>query len=352
MVQFGSRLRELRLEKKLTQQQLSEMLGLSQSSIAYYEKSKKEPSLITLLQLAKFFNISLDYLVGLSSNRQNGHNGDKGHNEQQEPIEMDEAAWDIYQRFTRLSSEAKERLILEMEWLEQIEQQNNVSYVSSHMSSHVSEDVSEDVSSEDVSEDGSLSDSSIPSGSELLRGCPGGEEKEVSADSQETVFEEEPLFPDLVLREAELYYQQGLAFLKNREFEEAIEAFSRSINLNNQNAKAFYLRGGAFAALQRYQQCVADCTTALEIDPLCGQAYHNRGLAYLRLGKLEEALADCHRAVELLPQKAAVLVVRGYAYQEAGLNEQAIDDFRAALRIDPGCQAARQQIAILSGENK
>ena len=66
MNKFGERLKELRLEEQLTQITLAEKTGLSQSSIAKWESSKRTPTMECQIILAKFFNVSLDYLAGLS----------------------------------------------------------------------------------------------------------------------------------------------------------------------------------------------------------------------------------------------------------------------------------------------
>ena len=64
---FAKRLRELRLEKKLSQQELSIKLKnkIPQPSIAMWELDKREPSFESAIILAQFFNVSLDYLAGL-----------------------------------------------------------------------------------------------------------------------------------------------------------------------------------------------------------------------------------------------------------------------------------------------
>ncbi len=60
------RLKTLRKEKKLTQQQLADKLGLISVTYLRYEKGQREPSIDTLMQIATFFEVSIDYLVGLS----------------------------------------------------------------------------------------------------------------------------------------------------------------------------------------------------------------------------------------------------------------------------------------------
>lgn len=69
MIYFGTRLKELRLEKKLTQQELADKLGLVKSSISAYEKSLKYPSVEVLIKMCTCFNVSSDYLLGLSDDK-------------------------------------------------------------------------------------------------------------------------------------------------------------------------------------------------------------------------------------------------------------------------------------------
>ncbi|WP_197068345.1 helix-turn-helix domain-containing protein [Candidatus Soleaferrea massiliensis] len=64
------RLKELREEQRLNQEGLALKLHVSQSTISAYEIGERTPDLETLLTIAKFFNISLDYLVGLSNVKQ------------------------------------------------------------------------------------------------------------------------------------------------------------------------------------------------------------------------------------------------------------------------------------------
>lgn len=63
---FGERLKELRNDRKLTQQQLAKELNVSGNTVHSWETDKQEPSMTTLLKLSNFFNVSLDYLFGKS----------------------------------------------------------------------------------------------------------------------------------------------------------------------------------------------------------------------------------------------------------------------------------------------
>ena len=55
MENFGEKLKELRLEKGLTQKELARELGNAQSAIYYWETNKQEPTLSALKKLCKFF---------------------------------------------------------------------------------------------------------------------------------------------------------------------------------------------------------------------------------------------------------------------------------------------------------
>ena len=62
---LGKRLKELREERGLTQKELSEKLNLNSVTYLHYGKSQREPPLSVLADMAKFFDVSVDYLLGL-----------------------------------------------------------------------------------------------------------------------------------------------------------------------------------------------------------------------------------------------------------------------------------------------
>lgn len=62
---FQNRLKELRIQKGLSQMQLSIKTNISQSAIAKWELGKTEPTASAIITLAKFFNETTDYILGL-----------------------------------------------------------------------------------------------------------------------------------------------------------------------------------------------------------------------------------------------------------------------------------------------
>jgi len=65
---FPERLLSLRKERKLTQKQIYEAIGMSMLGYQRYEYGTREPAFRSLLALADYFDVSLDYLVGRSDN--------------------------------------------------------------------------------------------------------------------------------------------------------------------------------------------------------------------------------------------------------------------------------------------
>ncbi len=69
MKKFNERLRELREDNNLTQTNLAKELFIDQRSLSFYEIGKYEPNLDTLKRMSLFFNVSTDYILGLTDEK-------------------------------------------------------------------------------------------------------------------------------------------------------------------------------------------------------------------------------------------------------------------------------------------
>lgn len=70
MVDFGTKLKELRQQAGLTQKQLADRLWLSKATVSYYEQSLRYPSPEILVKLAGVFHVTTDYLLGIEDKKQ------------------------------------------------------------------------------------------------------------------------------------------------------------------------------------------------------------------------------------------------------------------------------------------
>ena len=66
MATFAERLRELRNEKKMTMKDLADKLSLTEQAISMYERNERRPNFEKLEEIADFFNIDMNYLLGKS----------------------------------------------------------------------------------------------------------------------------------------------------------------------------------------------------------------------------------------------------------------------------------------------
>lgn len=65
---IGNKLKEARKNANLSQEQVAEILNTSRSNISKYENGNLEPNIQTLKKFCEIYNISADYLIGLTKN--------------------------------------------------------------------------------------------------------------------------------------------------------------------------------------------------------------------------------------------------------------------------------------------
>ena len=61
---IGAKIKELREEKDLTQEELAKLIAIDKSTIAKYETNDREPKVYILCKIADYFGVTLDYLAG------------------------------------------------------------------------------------------------------------------------------------------------------------------------------------------------------------------------------------------------------------------------------------------------
>ncbi len=67
MYQFNERLKKLRIERHLSQNELSKKLDLTRATVNAWEMGISSPNAQSLILLANFFKVSVDYLLGLDN---------------------------------------------------------------------------------------------------------------------------------------------------------------------------------------------------------------------------------------------------------------------------------------------
>ena len=97
----GNRIKLLREEKEIKQDELARILSLSPSAIGMYERDEREPNDEITLKLADFFGVSTDFLLGKSDIR----------NPEQPSSEIDMAFYDGYKGLNEENKEIAKNII-------------------------------------------------------------------------------------------------------------------------------------------------------------------------------------------------------------------------------------------------
>lgn len=66
---LAKRLKELRIENNYSQKEIAELMGITQVTYSHYELGRRSVSTQNLVNIAKIYNVSTDYLFGLSDNK-------------------------------------------------------------------------------------------------------------------------------------------------------------------------------------------------------------------------------------------------------------------------------------------
>jgi len=146
---------------------------------------------------------------------------------------------------------------------------------------------------------------------------------------------------------AENWFKRGLFFLESRQYDDAIKAFSASIEVLPHDFESYCHRGTAWLYKGEYERSVADFTKALDINPKYANAYCNRGTAWFYKGAYDQAIADFTKALNLNPYYYEAYNNRGTAWFYKGAYERGIEDCKKAIAINPRYSEAYHQLALI-----
>ena len=104
----------------------------------------------------------------------------------------------------------------------------------------------------------------------------------------------------------QLYQQMGLAAMALKDYADALDYFTHSIDLGDAAQGNLYYRGVCALVLERYQEAVEDFTASLKESYMIQQCYFNRGVCYLRLEEYEKGAVDMKKATETGEDEALI----------------------------------------------
>jgi tetratricopeptide (TPR) repeat protein len=155
--------------------------------------------------------------------------------------------------------------------------------------------------------------------------------------------------------EAKKYREEGEAFYKAHQYNEAIEAFNHSLQLNPAQPIVHFNLGVIYGDLQQYKEAIKAYREAVRLKPDYPLAYFNMGNAYSDTGEYAKAIEAFREASQLDQIAPAAHYNLGVAYIELGQQDEALKSFKEVVRLQPEHAAAYYNLGIAygsSGQNK
>lgn len=149
---------------------------------------------------------------------------------------------------------------------------------------------------------------------------------------------------------SEDYVVLSIAFHQRGEHEQALESWTRAIELAPQRADLYNSRGASKSILRNHLGAIADFNKAIKLDPQLAVAFNNRGAAKKASNDIPGAIDDYNSAIDLDPQYPEVFSNRGKAYRELGLLREALSDFDTAVELSPAAAVAYSTRAAIKGD--
>ncbi len=115
----------------------------------------------------------------------------------------------------------------------------------------------------------------------------------------------------------------------------AVEYLNNALKLRPRDAEAYYNRGVAYDNLGQYKNAIKDYNQAISLNPDFAEAYSNRGTINNTTGKYQRAIEDFSEAIRLNPDDAEAFLGRGFAYDKLGHYQHAIGNYSQAIGIKP-----------------
>ena len=149
---------------------------------------------------------------------------------------------------------------------------------------------------------------------------------------------------------AEPLFQEGLGYLKSREYYGAIKCFDKAIEIDPKNALAFWGKGDALRRSRRSKEAIKCFDKAIEIDPKNALVLNDKGIALLDLKEYNEAIKCFDKAIEIekmTETKPIYFCNKGLALCTLEKNNEAIECFGKAIEINPNLADAWKEVALV-----
>jgi tetratricopeptide (TPR) repeat protein len=148
-------------------------------------------------------------------------------------------------------------------------------------------------------------------------------------------------------QDAEQYFKHGVSLYEAGQYQQAIDAYKKAVQLNPGSADANYNLGMAYSSLGQYKEAIEAYKRAIHIKPDYEAVYYNLGHAYSNLKQYDNSVKAFRHAIREKPDYIEAYYGLGNAYLDSGKDEKAIHTFEEAIRLKPDNPYAYFNLGLL-----
>ncbi len=143
------------------------------------------------------------------------------------------------------------------------------------------------------------------------------------------------------------YYNRGVTSNLLGNNNDAITDYTRVIEIDPSYALAYMNRGNIYDSLHQHGEAVANYSCAIKHDPTSAAAYYNRAISYTKQYNYYNSLKDFNSATELDPMNANIYISRGVCYDKLDEFDKALDNYKYAIKLDSTNGLAHYNVGVL-----
>ncbi|KAL0218080.1 hypothetical protein RCL1_008928 [Eukaryota sp. TZLM3-RCL] len=149
------------------------------------------------------------------------------------------------------------------------------------------------------------------------------------------VAQDQVISPRELSKRAKEHYNRGEDLQKQKNFNEALDAYDAAIRVDPNYVYAHYNRGLVLKQLQRYDEALQAYDAAIRVDPNYVHAHNNRGDVLAKLNRPNDALESYDNALRVDSRNVYAHNGRGLVLENLQRFNEALEAYDAAIRVDP-----------------
>jgi Flp pilus assembly protein TadD len=163
-----------------------------------------------------------------------------------------------------------------------------------------------------------------------------------SADAVKNIKRDLVFYPN----DPNAYFNLGLAFAAQEQYQDAVNAFKRVVALEPNDAEAYLGLGVVYSKLKRYEEAVKAFKQAVQLNPGESEAHYDLAVAYYSQQRYAEAIEAYQQAIQLQPESAKAHFGLGAAHDALKQYQEAVEAYQRAIQLNPNFATAHYNLGL------